>query len=262
MIGAQKSGRSQLLRTLAGAVGARCSTSDVHLYGLDCGNGALLPLQDLPHCGAVVTRTQTERAVRLLDRLAREVERRQQVLAEGGFADISEQRRNSRPHDRLPHIVLLLDRWEGFLPTLGEVDGGRLTDVLLSVVREGASVGISAVITGDRSLGTSRLASLTDNKLVLRLADRGDYSLIGLSARAVPEPGAPRPRVLRGRGGRDAGRAAVRRRVGAGPGRGARRDREGGPRPRRARAADRPALPGRRPAVPALVRAGVGDAAG
>ena len=186
VIGAQQSGRSQLLRTLAGAVGVHCSTGDVHLYGLDCGNGALLPLQDLPHCGAVVTRTQTERAVRLLDRLAREVERRQQVLADGGFADITEQRRNNRPEDRLPHVVLLLDRWEGFLPTLGEVDGGRLTDVLLSVVREGASVGISAVITGDRSLGTSRLASLTDNKLVLRLADRGDYSLIGLSARSVP----------------------------------------------------------------------------
>jgi S-DNA-T family DNA segregation ATPase FtsK/SpoIIIE len=186
VIGAQQSGRSQLLRTLAGAIGVHRSTGDVHLYGLDCGNGALLPLQDLPHCGAVVSRTQTERAVRLLDRLAREVERRQQLLADGGFADIGEQRRNSRPEDRLPHVVLLLDRWEGFLTTLGEVDGGRLTDVLLSLVREGASVGISAVITGDRSLGTSRLASLTDNKLVLRLADRGDYSLIGLSARSVP----------------------------------------------------------------------------
>ena len=187
VIGSQKSGRSQVLRTLAAALGARCSTSDVHLYGLDCGNGALLPLQDLPQCGAVVTRTQTERAVRLLDRLSREVERRQQVLAEGGYSDIGEQRRSSRAEDRLPHVVLFLDRWEGFLPTLGEVDGGHLTDVLLTVVREGASVGISAVITGDRSLGTSRMASLTDNKLVMRLADRGDYPLIGLSARSVPD---------------------------------------------------------------------------
>src|SRR5688500_12187280 len=38
-----------------------------------------------------------------------------------------------------------------------------------------------------------RLA-LTDNNLVLRLADRGDYSLIGLSARSVPS------RVPPGRG--------------------------------------------------------------
>jgi DNA segregation ATPase FtsK/SpoIIIE, S-DNA-T family len=187
VIGAPRSGRSQVLRTVAGAVGARCGTGDVHLYGLDCGNGALLPLQDLPHCGAVVSRSQTERAVRLLDRLARELERRQQVLADGGFADLAEQRASAPPAERLPYLVLLLDRWEGFLPSLGEVDGGRLTDVVLLLLREGASAGISLVVTGDRSLGTSRLASLTDDKLVLRLADRGDYPLMGLPARHVPD---------------------------------------------------------------------------
>ncbi|TFV91650.1 FHA domain-containing protein [Blastococcus sp. CT_GayMR20] len=186
VIGSPTSGRSQVLRTLAGAAGARCPVRDLHLYGLDCGNGALLPLQDLPHCGAVVQRTQTERAVRLLDRLKAELDRRQQVLAEGGFTDVVEQRRESPPECRLPRIVLLLDRWEGFTATLGEIDGGRLTDILMAIVREGASVGLSVVITGDRSLGTSRLASLTDNKLVLRLADRGDYPLVGISARQVP----------------------------------------------------------------------------
>jgi S-DNA-T family DNA segregation ATPase FtsK/SpoIIIE len=186
VIGSPKSGRSQVLRTLAAAVGTRCPTGDVHLYGVDCGNGALLPLTELPQCGAVVQRTQTERAVRLFDRLKKELDHRQQALAQGGFADITEQRRGTPPEGRLPHIVLLLDRWEGFVPTLGEADGGRLTDILLSIVREGASVGISAVIAGDRSLGTSRLASLTDNKLVLRLADRGDYPLVGLSSRQVP----------------------------------------------------------------------------
>ncbi len=186
VIGSPKSGRSQLLRTLAGSVGSRCSTSDVHLYALDCGNGALLPLADLPQCGAVVARTQTERAVRLLDRLAREMGRRQQVLAEGGFGDIAEQRRSAPTEQRLPYVLLLLDRWEGFTPTLGDVDGGRLTDILMSIVREGASVGISVVMTGDRSLGTARLSSLTDNKLVLRLADRGDYPLVGVPAKQVP----------------------------------------------------------------------------
>ncbi|MCA0144345.1 FtsK/SpoIIIE domain-containing protein [Blastococcus sp. LR1] len=187
VIGSPKSGRSQLLRTLAGSAGARCSTNDVHLFALDCGNGALLPLADLPQCGAVVTRTQTERAARLLDRLKRELEHRQQVLAESGYADIAEQRRSAPTEERLPHILLFLDRWEGYTPTLGEVDGGRLTDILMAIVREGASAGISVVITGDRSLGTSRLASLTDNKLVMRLADRGDYPLIGVPTRQVPD---------------------------------------------------------------------------
>ncbi|MCF6745051.1 FHA domain-containing protein [Blastococcus sp. KM273128] len=187
VVGSPRSGRSQLLRTLAGAAGARCSTADLHLYALDCGNGALLPLADLPHCGAVVTRMQTERAARLLDRLARELERRQQVLAEGGFADVAEQRRSVPAGERLPHVLLLLDRWEGFTPVLGELDGGRLTDVVTALVREGGSAGISVVVTGDRSLGTGRLSSLVDGRLVLRLADRGDYPLVGVPGRQVPE---------------------------------------------------------------------------
>ena len=90
--GAPRSGRSQLLRTIAGALALTHSSADVHLYGIDCGNGALLPLTDLPHCGAVVSRAQTERATRLLRRLAAELSRRQELLAAAGFADIAEQR--------------------------------------------------------------------------------------------------------------------------------------------------------------------------
>jgi hypothetical protein len=39
--GAPRSGRSQLLRTIAGALALAHSCADVHLYGIDCGNGAL-----------------------------------------------------------------------------------------------------------------------------------------------------------------------------------------------------------------------------
>jgi S-DNA-T family DNA segregation ATPase FtsK/SpoIIIE len=187
VVGSGRSGRSQLLRTLAAAVAERCSTADVHLYGLDCGNGALLALQDLPHCGAVVTRTQVERVARLLGRLTAEVERRQALLAERGHADVTEQRRSAPPGERLPHLVLLLDRWEGFTSSVGDVDGGRLTDTVLLLLREGASAGVSLVVTGDRSLASGRIASLTDNTLVLRLADRGDYALCGLNPRQLPD---------------------------------------------------------------------------
>jgi S-DNA-T family DNA segregation ATPase FtsK/SpoIIIE len=67
--GAPRSGRSQLLRTIAAAIAASTSCADAHLFGIDCGNGALLPVAGLPHCGAVVTRTQAERATRLITRL-------------------------------------------------------------------------------------------------------------------------------------------------------------------------------------------------
>ncbi|MCW2864152.1 MAG: cell division FtsK/SpoIIIE, partial [Actinoallomurus sp.] len=90
--GSARSGRSTVLRTLAGSLASSCSPSDVHLYAVDCGANALLPLVALPHCGAVVGRDQIERMERLLARLHTEVSRRQQVLAATGFASLAEQR--------------------------------------------------------------------------------------------------------------------------------------------------------------------------
>ncbi len=188
VVGAPRSGRSQVLRTIAAAVGRSTSTADVHLFGLDCGNGALLPLADLPHCGAVVQRTQAERAQRLLGRLVAEVMRRQEMLGEGGFADITEQRQAAASDEqRLPHLMLLLDRWEGFTGSLGELDHGAMTDQIMTLLREGASVGVHLIVTGDRSLLSSRMAALVEHKLVLRLSDRTDFSLAGLQPKKLPE---------------------------------------------------------------------------
>ena len=187
VVGAPRSGRSQALRTIAGSLARACSSADLHLYGIDCGNGALLPLAGLPHCGAVVQRTQTERATRLVLRLAAEIRRRQELLADGGFADLSEQRAAVAVDDRLPHVVVLLDRWEGFTTTLGEVDGGRLTEEIYVMLREGASVGVHLVLAGDRSLVSGRMGTFTDAKLVLRLSDKTDFSLAGINPRSVPD---------------------------------------------------------------------------
>ncbi|MEU1128413.1 FtsK/SpoIIIE domain-containing protein [Streptomyces sp. NPDC005900] len=189
--GAPRSGRSQVLRTIAGSLARTHSSADVHLYGIDCGNGALNALTRLPHCGAVVGRNQTERVVRLVGRLKGELSRRQDLLADKGYADIGEQRADAAEDERLPHLVVLLDRWEGWLPTLGEIDHGSLTDEITTIMREGASVGIHMVMTGDRQILVGRISSLTEDKYGLRLADRSDFSMLGIPARKVPEEIAP-----------------------------------------------------------------------
>jgi S-DNA-T family DNA segregation ATPase FtsK/SpoIIIE len=195
--GAPRSGRSQLLRTIAGALALTHSAADVHLYGIDCGNGALLPLPDLPHCGAVVSRAQTERAARLLRRLAAELGSRQEQLAAAGFGDIAEQRAAVPEAERLPHIFVLLDRWEGFTSTLGELEAGALTEILTRLLTEGASVGMHLVMTGDRSLLLGRISSLCEEKLIFKLAEKDDYRLAGLNPRDLPD-NMPPGRALRG----------------------------------------------------------------
>ncbi|MBW1601189.1 cell division protein FtsK [Streptomyces sp. JJ66] len=201
--GSPRSGRSQLLRTIAASLARTHSITDVHLYGIDCGNGALNALAKLPHCGAVVGRNQTERAVRLIKRLKQELSRRQNLLAADGYADIGEQRAAVAEADRLPHIVVLLDRWEGWTASLDDVDNGGLTDELMTILREGASVGVHAILTGDRSLLMGRISTLTEDKWSLRLSDRTDYSLIGLNSRKVPDQLVP-GRMLRSETGTDA----------------------------------------------------------
>lgn len=184
VVGAPGSGRSQTLRTIAASAARSSGLSDVHIYGIDCGNGALASLAVLPHCGAITQRNQSERSTRLLDKLEAEVLRRHDLLGAGNFANIAEQRRAGL--DALPHILLFIDRWDNFTSTLGEVDNGRLTEVVQSLLREGASAGIHVIIAGDRSLLTSRMAVLCDDKLILRLTDRLDYSLADLNHKTIP----------------------------------------------------------------------------
>ncbi|MFK0044027.1 FtsK/SpoIIIE domain-containing protein [Streptomyces sp. NPDC090741] len=196
VVGAPRAGRSQTLRTIAGALARAHSSADLHLYGIDCGNGALLALDALPHCGAVVQRTQPERLARLLSRLTAEVTRRQELLAARGFADLPELRSALPAAQRPPHIMVLLDRWEVFEKTLGEYDGGNLLAGVLALLRDGASVGIHLVLAGDRSLFSTRISSSTEDKLVLRLNDKSEYSMIGVNSRSVPDD-IPSGRALR-----------------------------------------------------------------
>ncbi|MDQ2728164.1 MAG: FtsK/SpoIIIE domain-containing protein [Actinomycetota bacterium] len=200
--GAARSGRSTFLRTLAASLAGSVSPTDVHLYALDFGNGALLPLAALPHCGAVVVRSEGERIQRLVERLSEEIKHRQEVLALEGFGDIAEQRRASPPDDRLPYMVLMLDRWEGFSATYPIESGSELPGLITRLVREGPGVGLHLVLAGDRSLLSDRIASLIEDRLVMRLNDREDYRLVNLNPKHIAETMGP-GRALRADSGNE-----------------------------------------------------------
>jgi S-DNA-T family DNA segregation ATPase FtsK/SpoIIIE len=184
--GAGRMGRSTALRCIAGAIGRFCDPRDVHLYGIDAGNGALLPMLSLPHTGAVVQRNQVDRMYRLLNLLNSEVTRRQQQLAQQGYADIAEQRASVPDGERLPYLVVLLDRLEGYVAAFESLDGGVLIDLLTSVLQEGAGVGIRVVLASDRSGVLGRFSALVEDRLMLRMPEPGDFSAIGMRSRDVP----------------------------------------------------------------------------
>ncbi|TMQ91310.1 cell division protein FtsK [Actinomadura soli] len=184
--GSARSGRSTALRTIAGSLAAACSPYDAHLYAIDCGANALLPLTSLPHCGAVIARDRLDRCERLLTALTAEAARRRNVLAEAGFASLAEQRASVAATDRLPWMVLLLDGWEGFLGAFEHYDQGRLVDQVIALLDEGAAVGLRAVVTGDRSGLGGQISSAFGRRLLLRMDDPDDYGYGGLQDRQVP----------------------------------------------------------------------------
>jgi DNA segregation ATPase FtsK/SpoIIIE, S-DNA-T family len=183
--GAARSGRSTVLRTIAGAA-AQESPADLHIYGIDCGTGALAPLAGLPHCGAVVTRDQQDRMERLLATLRAEIQRRQQLLASAGYAGLAEQRAASAAEAKLPWMLLLFDWWEGYLAAFEQYDYGRLIESLLQILREGPAAGLRCVLTTDRAALIGQVSTVFDQRLVLRLTDAGDAAYAGLAPRTMP----------------------------------------------------------------------------
>ena len=183
--GASQSGRSTMLRTIAGSLAACVSPDDVHVYVIDCG-GALAALSGLPHCGAVVTSAEPGRVDRLLSRLTGELARRTRILSAEGHSDLAEHRAARPRGGQLPYLLVLVDRYDAFLTALDQIDGGRLVGQLQLLIRDGLAAGIRVIATGDRSLLTGRLSGLVEAKIVLRLADRTDYALTGLNSRAIP----------------------------------------------------------------------------
>ena len=185
--GAARTGRSTVLRTIAGSIAARESASDVHIYAIDCGTGSLLPLAGLPHCGAVVTRDQTDRVERLIGKLRGEIvpaaaaARGERIRRPGRTAG-----RAADPEQRLPWMVLLLDWWEGYFAAYEKYDYGRLVDALLQLLREGAAVGLRAVVTTDRMAMIGQVGTVFERTMVLRLNEPGDATLAAYPSAACP----------------------------------------------------------------------------
>ena len=182
--GSARSGRTTALRTLVGGLASSTSVADLHVYAVDCAGGSLAALSGLPHCGAAVGGHEADRVGRLFSMLVDEMVTRQQLSAVQGWGSLAEQRATST--SPLPHVLLLIDGWEAFSSAFDDLDAGVVLDAAWRLVREGASVGVHVVVTADRAGLIGRLASSVEERLVLKLADRSDFSMIGVPARAVP----------------------------------------------------------------------------
>ena len=184
VIGGGRSGRTTLLRTLAGAIGRRSSPADVHLYCLECRRPALGDLAQLPHCGGVIGMDDTERLERFLRFLQLETQRRASLMA--GRSSLAEQRASPGPEGPLPYLVVLCDNYDGFYERFSYEDGGRLVEVLNALLSDGPARGIHFVVTTDRQGLRTKLGAGIEARLMLRPRDRDDLMAMGWASRTPP----------------------------------------------------------------------------
>ncbi|SNR89338.1 DNA segregation ATPase FtsK/SpoIIIE, S-DNA-T family [Geodermatophilus saharensis] len=171
-VGGPGSGRTTLLRTVLAEAVHRLPTERLHVHVLDHAGGALgAAAAGLPHAGTVVGGADALRTVRLVARLGEEVAAR---------------RAGAAPEAPGPVVLLLVDGVESLLAQLDEAVPGQGSADLLRLVRDGASVGLTCVMTADRAVPGGRLAAAAGTRLVLPLPDRADYAVAGVPARTVP----------------------------------------------------------------------------
>ncbi|MGZ4549109.1 MAG: FtsK/SpoIIIE domain-containing protein [Blastococcus sp.] len=171
VVGGPRSGRSTVLRTVLGEAVRRLGPDELHVHVLESGGGALAAdASALPHAGTTIGGDDALRTVRLIDRLAREIADRRAGTHEGAQ----------------PLILLLIDGVESIAALLDETDPGRGSSNLHRLLRDGAAVGVTCVLTADRAVPGGRLASVARQRLVLPFPDRADYAVAGVSARDVP----------------------------------------------------------------------------
>jgi DNA segregation ATPase FtsK/SpoIIIE, S-DNA-T family len=166
--GTARSGRTTAARTIVLAAAARRSPAEFQVWAIDSGAG-LADLDELAHCGGILPAHDLDRTERLLSYLTDEVGRRR-----------------LDPTDDRPALMLVIDSWEGLATANNDRDASRMVDRLLRLAADGPAAGLHLIITTDRAGLVGRVGAVTSDKIVLRLADPGDYALVGMPARDVP----------------------------------------------------------------------------
>ena len=160
-----------LLRSILAEAVSRLAPADLHVHVIEAAGGGLADdAAGLPHTGTSIRGAEA----------APDHPSRRPADVGGGRAS-----RRGCAHLR-SLILLLIDGVDAVNAVLDEAEPATGSAALLRLLRDGAAVGLTCVLTGDRALPGSRLAAAVRGRLVLPLPDRAEYAMAGVPAAAVP----------------------------------------------------------------------------
>ena len=202
IFGSAGTGKSTLLRTLVTAIARTRSPDSAHCYVLDYGgSSALKLLEGFPHVGAVATRFEEERVIRLVRFIQDEISRRDELLrreAVDNYRDFNA-RRDQR--ERLPAIFLIIDGFGEFK----RVAPADLVKSIGALLGGGAAVGLHVIVSANlQSDVPNDIFANVSLRLTFNQADQTEYfRIVGRPSDAkirqdIENPPPPGRGLLRG----------------------------------------------------------------
>lgn len=146
VIGALQTGKTNVLQLLIRTLSDNYTPNEVNFYIIDYSSMILTNFQNLAHVGGIVVPNEDEKLKNLFKLLTTEIVSRKQKLKGAGVSSFTAYKESGKSD--LPLIVLIIDNFA----SLKELN---LNDnpVLLSILRDGLSVGISVVIANGSTKG-------------------------------------------------------------------------------------------------------------
>ncbi|MER8088814.1 type VII secretion protein EccCa [Streptomyces sp. NPDC094048] len=185
--GGPQSGKSNLVRTLIGALALTHTPQEVQFYCLDFGGGSLSVLSGLPHVGGVTGRLDPERVVRTVAEVTGIIAQRERRFAELGIESMADFRRRRSAgelaDERWGDVFLVVDGWS----TVRQ-DFMDLVPTFNLISSRGLSFGVHLIVASTRwSEISSGLRDQLGTRFELRLGDAVDSMINMRAAETVPK---------------------------------------------------------------------------
>lgn len=169
LIGSAQSGKTNVLQTIIRSVSTNYSPAEVSIYIIDFASMVLKNFDGLNHVGGVVTASEDEKLKNLFKLLHTEVEARKEKMLSVGVSSFAAYKEAGKTD--LPQIILIIDNLTALKELYFQDD-----DELLSLCREGLSVGISIVIANAQTAGIGyKYLSNFSCRIALFCNDSGEY---------------------------------------------------------------------------------------